>query len=919
MKIAEGDGKIFSLIKRDLINKRIAEEWGLDGLTFCKPELRRGVEYDIFISYTHGDYDVRKNRIDSLIENILMVRLGEKKGPNVFFDKKVIREYEAFQGKLIEGVDKSKVLLVLLTPNYLNSEYCYWEWENFLRQNASSKEGAFKRIIILTTFDWASIAQQIPEHWSKFLKKDQLRFVHVEKWWHSEDNTEISSLSGIISIQIKEYLLKILSNFHVIKSIPSNLPPLGTYFWGRSEEIQFLREKFNNKSGQILLAVTGEKSVGKKTLLFQFLTLFPELHKGGKFVIKYESTPLKEQLCKLFNLKNFHYSEGLNTENKFELLLKKIRSEEKEGKSTALIITNCVRVSDIIGELKKMNLPEGIDIFLTGDSSESPLKEDTAIHLNFFNKQEIRDIINSFILPDVSEQSSNELLSEISNILSVKSLNLFVNKKELHPHLDIHSFKKSLDALYDKDSYLENLGDLLAINGYRIDLKLLENLHSFFSSFPCQYLNIKYIDDIITRQFGYGEDIIYIVIDLLEEYGILSRTNNYYIIEIDREFYNKILIHYSKNDIINSSIVDYCVERSNQIILTYTLEKEWEISTLIEISKLFIERGNAYSVKLLLNTIQLNSLVNTFIDVNFIELMESALHFQPGKELSIVELMTLRLNILRLKSTSWGITKLISDTKIILSECGTPTRENAKLLALGYRSLALFYISLGNTFLAEQSLEKGLSISEDLIDDDCVVFSLRTDLIRLEIQKTFFNRPRVYYLLSMLSAEHLDVVNQIAYLDLKGEMRKVFKDFTGSESYYKEAIKLCQDTFGHYHYMLSILYNNLSCLYKEYLRHEEALVYIEKSLEINSLCFPENSFKTGEVYWNYSTVLFDHKRLEEAEYYCSKAYQVYSKLRDSTRTLIIAREIRKHFPKSAQKLGIPPESLFVSILNGLFS
>lgn len=81
MKIAEGDGKIFSLIKRDLINKRIAEEWGLDGLTFCKPELRRGVEYDIFISYTHGDYDVRKNRIDSLIENILMVRLGEKKVP----------------------------------------------------------------------------------------------------------------------------------------------------------------------------------------------------------------------------------------------------------------------------------------------------------------------------------------------------------------------------------------------------------------------------------------------------------------------------------------------------------------------------------------------------------------------------------------------------------------------------------------------------------------------------------------------------------------------------------------------------------------------------------------------------------------------------------------------------------------------
>ena len=54
----------------------------------------------------------------------------------IFLDTLEIRSRQDWELRLRQGLRTSRVLLVCLSPNYLNSGYCRWEWEDFARVQA---------------------------------------------------------------------------------------------------------------------------------------------------------------------------------------------------------------------------------------------------------------------------------------------------------------------------------------------------------------------------------------------------------------------------------------------------------------------------------------------------------------------------------------------------------------------------------------------------------------------------------------------------------------------------------------------------------------------------------------------------------------------------------------------------------------
>ena len=90
---------------------------------------------DLFISYSRRDNE--SGRVFQLVERI-KADFASFAGRtlNVFFDKNDIQGMDDWQQKIQRGLRESHLFLAVLSPHYLVSPYCRWEWEDYVRYEA---------------------------------------------------------------------------------------------------------------------------------------------------------------------------------------------------------------------------------------------------------------------------------------------------------------------------------------------------------------------------------------------------------------------------------------------------------------------------------------------------------------------------------------------------------------------------------------------------------------------------------------------------------------------------------------------------------------------------------------------------------------------------------------------------------------
>ena len=89
--------------------------------------------YDLFISYSRRDNV--QGRITQLVERIkadFESFAGRPLQP--FFDVTEIKGMEDWRHRLLQGLSESRLLLACLSPAYLESEYCEWEFNEYLNR-----------------------------------------------------------------------------------------------------------------------------------------------------------------------------------------------------------------------------------------------------------------------------------------------------------------------------------------------------------------------------------------------------------------------------------------------------------------------------------------------------------------------------------------------------------------------------------------------------------------------------------------------------------------------------------------------------------------------------------------------------------------------------------------------------------------
>lgn len=103
--------------------------------------------YHLFLSYSRAD---DKTPVNSAGEGWVTAFQSELKRRHeaysgreleVFLDNRAIVEGEDWRRRLGDAIRTSRLFLAFLSPNYIKSKNCLWEWEEYLRREHSSARG----------------------------------------------------------------------------------------------------------------------------------------------------------------------------------------------------------------------------------------------------------------------------------------------------------------------------------------------------------------------------------------------------------------------------------------------------------------------------------------------------------------------------------------------------------------------------------------------------------------------------------------------------------------------------------------------------------------------------------------------------------------------------------------------------------
>src|ERR1039457_6195914 len=86
--------------------------------------------YDLFISYSRRDNE--QGRITQLVERIKTDFVPFAKRELVpFFDQEEIAGMQDWRQRILQALRESRLLLACLSPAYLKSKYCEWEFVEY--------------------------------------------------------------------------------------------------------------------------------------------------------------------------------------------------------------------------------------------------------------------------------------------------------------------------------------------------------------------------------------------------------------------------------------------------------------------------------------------------------------------------------------------------------------------------------------------------------------------------------------------------------------------------------------------------------------------------------------------------------------------------------------------------------------------
>jgi len=243
------------------------------------------MQYDLFISYSRKDNII--NRVTELKEKIEIEYLEfTKEELKCFFDKEEIKGMDDWKQRLLQGLKDSHLLLLILSPNYLESSYCEWEIVEYLKYEyarATQGDGVAQIYFMeIPGLDGPGFAEKTKVWIEKVCRRQRFDF----RPWYNEgaDSLKETDVKNRLE-ELKISLSNRINRMRRIANASGNLAAPNARFVGREREMKLLHESVGFGKFGVLTAVHGMGGLGKTAIAFQYAYAYADFYPGGRWQI----------------------------------------------------------------------------------------------------------------------------------------------------------------------------------------------------------------------------------------------------------------------------------------------------------------------------------------------------------------------------------------------------------------------------------------------------------------------------------------------------------------------------------------------------------------------------------------------------------------------------------------------------------
>lgn len=198
--------------------------------------------YDLFISYSRKDN--QNHRITELKERIAADYQKFSGEPlRCFFDLDAIHGMDDWRHRILEGLRESSLLLLVLSPGYLASEYCEWEIVEYLKyehSRAAAGQGVAPVYFVeVPGLDTPGFEQEAAAWVARVRRRNHFDL----RPWHDEGAEALKREDVRTRLKaLEETLHASIAKMRRIANAPGNLASHNPHFVGRETEMLRLHE-----------------------------------------------------------------------------------------------------------------------------------------------------------------------------------------------------------------------------------------------------------------------------------------------------------------------------------------------------------------------------------------------------------------------------------------------------------------------------------------------------------------------------------------------------------------------------------------------------------------------------------------------------------------------------------------------------
>jgi tetratricopeptide (TPR) repeat protein len=296
--------------------------------------------YDLFISYARRDNE--RGQVVALAEQMqTSFRAFAGRELRIFFDTQEIRGMDDWRQKIQRSLRDSHLFLAVLSPNYLTSPYCRWEWEDYVRYEAMRQclgEGVAP--VFFVTLPDATAPQTHPAV-ARWVGEIQHRQTFDLRPWYDAGEKALQQAHVKSTLeQLQASVRERLDRAQRAGRSPTNLMRHNPWFVGRVRELTDLRNILTrNKLGVVgalagtaVAAVQGLGGMGKTELVLAYAHAFAWDYPGGRWQLRCENiADLRLALLQLDGPLAFEFTddERKDLARGFERVLRELNRRER--------------------------------------------------------------------------------------------------------------------------------------------------------------------------------------------------------------------------------------------------------------------------------------------------------------------------------------------------------------------------------------------------------------------------------------------------------------------------------------------------------------------------------------------------------------------------------------------------------------